>query len=814
MRCRILLVFLAAVACSRPPSPQAAYSEAWNAFHQGKLEPAQKLVDAALKNHQAGQEEVLEPLRLLQTEILLARGQARHAQDLLSALPDPRVPLLHLRWLVDRADAASKLEQAGQAVALLDEVDRTAGSNVDTDPVLRGRILRGGILARAGRFDDAEPVLKQAAARAGDAGDTYNQVGALVNISFSKYTQRLYDESLNYSRPALEAAEKAHFYRVAGVANNNLGMAYTVLRDLDRAEEHLNKAIAELRETGDLRNLEKALGNLGNVHLQAHKAALASRDFEEAFGIAQSIDAVADAVRWAGRLSLAFTEQQKWAEAESWNQRADTLNKRLQPPDNLLYLQMNAAAIANGRGNRDEAVRLYRELIANAAAVPYLEWNAHTRLGALLASEKHYPEANAEYERGLAVLEQVRGSLLQDDYRLTYHDALMEFFKDYVDLLVLEGHEDQALQVAESSRARLLAEKLGLGRGLPGDVKTTTFQRYASRNGAVLLSYWLAPKRSFLWIVTASGVQMKTLPAQNEIEELVRSYQKAIETDLRDPVETRMPQAERLSQILLGPAQAELKGARRVVMVTDGGLHALNLETLPVPGTNRYWIEDVELLLAPSLSTLAETPARVRPKPSLLLIGAPNAVGSEYQELAAAKSEIEGIQNLFPRLEPVTRTGAEATPGAFLESMPGRFSMIHFAAHAEANSQSPLESAIILSKNNSDRFKLYARDITGLKLSADLVTISACRSAGARTYGGEGLVGFAWAFLQAGAQSVIAGLWDVGDKSSSQLMAKLYQGLASGMKPAAALRQAKLAMLHSGPYRKPFYWAPYQTYIR
>src|SRR4029079_14851127 len=35
MRCRILLVFLAAVACSRPPSPQAAYAEAWNAFHQG-----------------------------------------------------------------------------------------------------------------------------------------------------------------------------------------------------------------------------------------------------------------------------------------------------------------------------------------------------------------------------------------------------------------------------------------------------------------------------------------------------------------------------------------------------------------------------------------------------------------------------------------------------------------------------------------------------------------------------------------------------------------------------------------------------------
>ncbi len=140
--------------------------------------------------------------------------------------------------------------------------------------------------------------------------------------------------------------------------------------------------------------------------------------------------------------------------------------------------------------------------------------------------------------------------------------------------------------------------------------------------------------------------------------------------------------------------------------------------------------------------------------------------------------------------------------------------MIHFAAHAEANSQTPLESAIILS-NSGGRFKLYARDIAGLKLSADLVTISACRSAGARAYGGEGLVGFAWAFLQSGARSVIAGLWDVGDNSSSRLIQDLYKGLASGSRPAAALRQAKLELLHSsGSYRKPYYWAPFQTYIR
>jgi len=76
-------------------------------------------------------------------------------------------------------------------------------------------------------------------------------------------------------------------------------------------------------------------------------------------------------------------------------------------------------------------------------------------------------------------------------------------------------------------------------------------------------------------------------------------------------------------------------------------------------------------------------------------------------------------------------------------------------------------------------------------------------------------VGFTWAFLRSGARSVIAGLWDVADASSSQLIQELYQELESGKQPAEALRQAKRTLLHSaGAYRKPYYWAPFQTYIR
>jgi CHAT domain-containing protein len=124
----------------------------------------------------------------------------------------------------------------------------------------------------------------------------------------------------------------------------------------------------------------------------------------------------------------------------------------------------------------------------------------------------------------------------------------------------------------------------------------------------------------------------------------------------------------------------------------------------------------------------------------------------------------------------------------------------------------PLESALVLTKEG-DAFKLYARDIVRQPLSAYLVTVSACNGVGTETFAGEGLIGLSWAFLRAGAHNVVAGLWEVSTASTPQIMGGLYKGLKEGKDPATALREAKLALVHSnGAYRRPFYWAPFQLY--
>jgi CHAT domain-containing protein len=160
--------------------------------------------------------------------------------------------------------------------------------------------------------------------------------------------------------------------------------------------------------------------------------------------------------------------------------------------------------------------------------------------------------------------------------------------------------------------------------------------------------------------------------------------------------------------------------------------------------------------------------------------------------------------------------GERATPNAYLNSHPERFSYVHFATHGTASRTRPLESAVILSQEG-DTYKLYARDIVTRHLKAELVTISACYGAGTRAYSGEGLVGLSWAFLRAGAHNVIGALWEVSDTPvTPQIIDSLYRELGEGKDLASALRSAKLSLLHSANpnsvFRKPFYWASFQLY--
>jgi CHAT domain-containing protein len=269
---------------------------------------------------------------------------------------------------------------------------------------------------------------------------------------------------------------------------------------------------------------------------------------------------------------------------------------------------------------------------------------------------------------------------------------------------------------------------------------------------------------------------------------------------------------------LIAPAQKLIPANSRIVLLPDGTLYGLNFETLIAPAPKpHYWIEDVTLTTASSLTLLAAAanrpPAKER---NLLLVGNTNEANAAFPPLSQSAVEMKKIEQYFPEPQRAVLEAARATPSAYLSGNPERFTYLHFATHGTASRTRPLESAVILSPEG-DSYKLYARDIVTRHLQAELVTISACYGSGSRAYSGEGLVGLSWAFLRAGAHNVIGALWEVADAPATpQLMDSLYNELNQGKDPATALRGAKLKLLHSpnpgSVFKKPFYWAPFQLY--
>jgi CHAT domain-containing protein len=469
--------------------------------------------------------------------------------------------------------------------------------------------------------------------------------------------------------------------------------------------------------------------------------------------------------------------------------------------------------IAESKRDYTQAEKSFQRVIDDPKAGSAQKWEAESRVARVYAEEGKYDAAEKEFRHSLATIEGVRSSVQAEDLRLSFLSSAISFYDDYIGFLISRHRAEDALQVAELSRSRTLAEGLGAApKTLSFPLRDFQPRQIAQRTNSVLLVYWLGQKKSYLWVITPAKVTCLTLAGATEIDPLVKSYREAVLSG-RDVLAGGSTEGEKLYTLLVEPAKKFVPLGSRVILLPDGSLYGLNFETLLVPWPKpHFWIEDVTLSTASSL-TLLGSGAHGAPKDwNLLLVGDAVSASNDFPVLRQAAAEMDRVGRYFGDSRREVLAGPQATPAAFLQRRPERFAYLHFVTHGSASRAHPLDSAVILSPDG-DSFKLYARDIVKHPLSAYLVTVSACNGSGTRAYSGEGLVGLSWAFLRAGAHNVIAALWEVNDASTPQLMDKLYAELSQGRDPASALRAAKLSLLHSDTiFSKPFYWAPFQLY--
>ncbi len=797
------------------------YGEAREDVLRGALPEALVRIEQGRLASASGPAEWRWKFRLLHAEVLLLQREIPAAVALLASSSSDDTPpdTLAARRTYLLARARSAQGEFPAALAALADARRQAAAarpagpgGAAEDVLFDIDALQGQMLLRTGRWEEAERLLRDLLARAAAQGSPYYQAVALHNLGSGRVVRSRFDEALAFFEQLI-ALKGLEPYAVYVTALSNAGLCYARLGQFDNAAAIQRRAIAIHEKRGISTYLEQALGELGNTYVLREDARQGMAYLRRAFEMAEGAGLTADAALWAGNLAEAAADLGHFDEAERFNREAIRLAG--QSRGQQLYTVLNAGQIAAGRGRLEEAGRHYREALSAATDDPAVQWEAYTGLAKVARASGDDPAAMRHFESAVQTIQRVRSDLQKAEYRLTFLARVLRFYQDYVDTLVAAGQVVRALEVADGSRAVVLAERMG-GSPRLHTVDAKRMIAGAARSRSVWLAYWLAPGRSYAWVVTPRGIQCITLPGEAEIERAVKGHRAMIERTSVDPLASPGSPGDALFAAVVAPAAPFIPAGASVRIVPDGALHGVNFETLPVDGPRRhYWIEDVTVAIAPSLGLLASAPAAA-PGPaarsgSLLLVGDPTPRLSEFPRLGYAPVEMRAVSQHFGD-RAVTFAGYRASPAQYLAARPEEFSVIHFTAHAEANELNPLESAVILSgPAGSD--KLYARDVSERPLGAELVTISACRSAGERAYAGEGLIGFSWAFLRAGARQVIAGLWDVDDQSTAALMDTLYAGIARGETPPAALRAAKLALMGRGGHvARPYYWGPFEVF--
>jgi CHAT domain-containing protein/tetratricopeptide (TPR) repeat protein len=259
-----------------------------------------------------------------------------------------------------------------------------------------------------------------------------------------------------------------------------------------------------------------------------------------------------------------------------------------------------------------------------------------------------------------------------------------------------------------------------------------------------------------------------------------------------------------LYDLLVKPVRSSLprQAGALVTIVPHGPLGTLAFAALQ-DERGRYFLEDYTLHYVPAGAVLQFTVAK-RQKDSragrVLVVAdpVPPALSSferPLPRLPGARAEARAIARLIPPTRMTVLEGNASDEPAVRGASDGK-AVLHFATHAIVRDDAPFSSFLAVGRTvGGDDGMLTAQEIYGLSLDADLVVLSACRSAGGRVTG-DGIATFARAFMYAGAPSLVASVWDVADEPTNRLLPDFYRTWLGGATKARALRRAQLGLLN------------------
>ncbi len=698
----------------------------------------------------------------------------------------------------------------------------------DKDTVTRSQQGIAQVLTNRGDAAAAVALLQEGLP--GVPAESPNHPRMLYNLAAALHDAGRYTEALDILEQARKEFER--FGNDRGV-RSTLRRSADVYHDMGRFSEALARCMAALEMAGDHEHLLRTdhyLCKIGIIHCDMGNFAAALPHLEKAValcevardeaGIAHTLPLLADAKKGVGRKAEALADYQRTIgmveEQRKQNPLAGTDDAHAFFGEGQAHPYHAAADICSSSGRTAEAF----ELLERSRARTLLD----------ILHSGHTP-----IRKGLAPQE--LEELSRREQRLALANADLEAAEHL--------HKPAPDQVSRAKRAREEARldleqyigriyaahpQLRVRRFEVEPVRLATAGELLREPGTAVLEYVSCCYGSRLYVLSKSGrgarsrLVLRSYPIAAGIREQdLAARINAFARLLSNPSLPVRAEARRLYDLLLKPAEAQLAGVRRLIIVPDGALWNLPFQALQrKPG--RYLVEDHAIAYAHSLTALREMRSladrRRRGPRTLLALGNPDIGATmaargkfalrrgELLPLREAVGEVRNLGALYGRNRSTVLTGSQASERRAKELAPSA-RVIHFATHGVVDNSSPLYSHLVLARSEAPAPEdglLEAREILELELQAELAVLAACETAGGRLTDGDGVIGLSWAFFVAGCPSVVVSKWKVESRATRELMVLFHRNLRATGK-AEALRQAQQTLLHTTATRHPFYWA-------
>jgi CHAT domain-containing protein len=726
----------------------------------------------------------------------------------------------------------------------------------------------GTVYLQTGRYADALAQYEASLKIARETGDRADEAMALGNAGLVYHYTGKYDEALSQYEAALALMRGMGDQQGEARALGNIGVLYQASGRYDEALNRLTASLNILTEIGDRADEAAARGAIAEVYRTEGKYADALLHYDAGLKIAREIG---DRAREAAILhndGLARASLGRYDEALAQFDAGLKITREMSDRFSEALLLTHAADVYRTQKKWRQAADTYKTAISQIEFMrvqvrePFLQisfFAQHTpsyyglvesllELGAAPAEVFAVSEqAKARTVVGLMaggrvnVLKFMTAAERQTEQELEadFAAASAQLSAAYIGpapdrtrVEELKRKVDEARQNYDGFRVKLFVahpelqtQRVGYE---PVALNSLSESLFAEDPGLCLLSYLVGDDKSFLLVVTGGkggdpvSLKVYTLKDENNREltaDILKERLKEFRLRLTSEASPYKQRARGLYDILLAPAEGELKGWGHVVIIPDGVLYTLPFQAL-IDGHGRHLIETHSVSYAPSVTALllmmklADRKRRSdADAPPLFAMGRgtfPDQPQYRSLRLPKAEEQVEAIAHLFGV---APRVGSEATKARAVSEM-GAARFVHFATHGELNEVAPMESAIVLGKGASDDGMLYARELLDMDLRAEMVVLSACDTGLGQPVSGEGMMGLAWALFVAGTPTSVITQWQVRDDGMNRLMLEFYKQLRQSgvnaqptISKAEALRRAQLSLMKDDAYKHPYHWA-------